>query len=133
MLGHSPLVAVVRGPVVNDVLYFEHLLWSQLRHRRQRWGRRQDPGLGPDRRDRRSRPSPGAVGGQPEGLWVDAARHKDLPRCDYVVVVRVESGLFFANADHVRHAIRDQVTPATVAVVLDAETTGSSTCPQPRC
>lgn len=61
--------------------------------------------------------------GHGEALWVDAARHPDLPRRDDIVVVRVESGLFFANADHVRQAIRAQVTPATAAVVLDAETT----------
>ena len=51
------------------------------------------------------------------------ARHPDLSPRDDIVVVRVESGLFFANADHVRQAILDQVTEATRAVVLDAETT----------
>ena len=58
-----------------------------------------------------------------EGLWVDVARHPDLSHRDDVVVVRVESGLFFANADHVREEILGQVTETTVAVVLDAETT----------
>ncbi len=58
-----------------------------------------------------------------EGWWVDVARHPDLSPRDDIVVVRVESGLFFANADHVRQAILDQVTEATRAVVLDAETT----------
>ena len=37
-------------------------------------------------------------------------------------VLRVESGLFFANAEAVREAIRDRAArPGTVAVVLDAE------------
>lgn len=40
-----------------------------------------------------------------------------------MVVVRVESGLYFANADHVRSRIRSMLTPQTVAVVLDSETT----------
>ena len=39
-----------------------------------------------------------------------------------IVVVRVESGLFFVNADFVRQRIRDTVTPQTWAVVLDGET-----------
>jgi SulP family sulfate permease len=56
-------------------------------------------------------------------IWVDAARHPDLPVRDDVLVVRVESGLFFANADNIRAAVRDRVTPTTSAVVLDASTT----------
>lgn len=56
-------------------------------------------------------------------IWVDAARHPDLPVRDDVLVVRVESGLFFANADNVRAAVRGRVTPTTSAVVLDASTT----------
>jgi high affinity sulfate transporter 1 len=55
--------------------------------------------------------------------WVAAESHPDLPQRDDVLVVRVESGLFFANADHVRQQIRDRITDATVAVVIDAETT----------
>jgi MFS superfamily sulfate permease-like transporter len=58
-----------------------------------------------------------------ESRWVDASKHPDLPPRDDVLVVRVESGLFFANADHVRQEIRGRVRPSTVAVVLDAETT----------
>jgi sulfate permease, SulP family len=39
------------------------------------------------------------------------------------VVLRLESGLFFANADAVRDAIRAHAAePSTRAVVLDAET-----------
>ncbi len=60
--------------------------------------------------------------GEP-GVWVDAARHPDLPTNPDVLVVRVESALFFANADHVRQSIRDRLTDSTVGVVLDAETT----------
>ena len=56
-------------------------------------------------------------------IWVDAARHPDLPLREDVLVVRVESGLFFANADNVRTTIRDRVTAATTAVVVDASTT----------
>jgi MFS superfamily sulfate permease-like transporter len=37
-------------------------------------------------------------------------------------VLRVESGLFFANAEHVRATIRQHVDDDTRAVVLDAET-----------
>lgn len=39
-----------------------------------------------------------------------------------MLVLRVESGLFFANADHIRTHVRGLVTDATRAVVLDAQT-----------
>ena len=58
-----------------------------------------------------------------EGRWIDARTHPELASRNDVLVVRVESGLFFANADHVRQQIRDRITPSTVAVVIDAETT----------
>jgi high affinity sulfate transporter 1 len=58
-----------------------------------------------------------------EGRWVDARTHPELASRDDVLVVRVESGMFFANADHVRQQIRDRITASTVAVVIDAETT----------
>ena len=61
--------------------------------------------------------------GSDDATWVDAATHPDLRARDDIVVVRVESGLFFANADHVRDQIRERITPATIAVILDAETT----------
>jgi MFS superfamily sulfate permease-like transporter len=51
------------------------------------------------------------------------ATHPELEVRDDVLVVRVESGMFFANADHVRHQIRERITDTTVAVVLDAEST----------
>ena len=55
-------------------------------------------------------------------LWLDAARHADAAPLDDVAALRVEAGLFFANADHTRDAVRASVTPATKAVVLDCET-----------
>ncbi|MET9272089.1 SulP family inorganic anion transporter [Kribbella sp. NPDC003557] len=55
------------------------------------------------------------------GLWVDADRHPDVRPEDGILVIRVESGLFFANADHVRDSIRTLVAPGLVAVVLDGE------------
>jgi sulfate permease, SulP family len=55
-------------------------------------------------------------------LWVDHDRAPDSPLADDVVVLRVESGLFFANADHVRDTVLAAIGPGTIAVVLDAET-----------
>ncbi|MGW5386710.1 SulP family inorganic anion transporter [Nocardia sp. NPDC003963] len=59
----------------------------------------------------------------PQGpLWLDTARHPGLaPRPD-VLVVRVESGLYFVNADNVRRRIQQMCTERTRRVVLDAET-----------
>ena len=59
---------------------------------------------------------------QYDNRWVDAHRFPDAPRRADVLVARVESGLFFANADHVRDRITDLVTDDTHVVVLDAET-----------
>ena len=56
------------------------------------------------------------------GTWVDIARHPELRADVDVVVARIESGLYFANADHVRDSIASMVTSSTRAVVLDAET-----------
>jgi len=64
----------------------------------------------------------------PDGVWVDDARRAALGRppgeqVPGVLVVRVESGLFFANADTVRTTIRalaEAERPRTV--VLDAGT-----------
>jgi sulfate permease, SulP family len=60
--------------------------------------------------------------GTDPGSWLDLDRHPDLTPDPAVVVLRVESGLFFANADAVRDHVRAQLTPATRAVVLDAQT-----------
>lgn len=54
--------------------------------------------------------------------WVDADRHPELERRPDVLVVRVESGLLFANADYVKQHIEAQCTDRTKLVVLDAET-----------
>jgi SulP family sulfate permease len=54
--------------------------------------------------------------------WVDVERHPQDEPVPGVVVLRVESGLFFANAEHVRDTIRRHVDDDTKAVVLDAET-----------
>ena len=64
-----------------------------------------------------------ASDGGAEGHWVNAAGHPELSGRDDVVVLRVESALSFANADHVRAQVRERITPSTVAVILDAETT----------
>jgi high affinity sulfate transporter 1 len=60
----------------------------------------------------------------PEGaaVWVDAARHSRGQPEPGVVVLRVESALFFANADYVRHAIRAGAQADTRAVILDCQT-----------
>ncbi|QDQ89963.1 SulP family inorganic anion transporter [Rhodococcus sp. WB9] len=70
---------------------------------------------------RASRPHVAALAKE-GSLWVDAERHPDLPTTPHVVVVRVEAGLFFANADHVKDRIEDLSTDDTRVVVLDAET-----------
>ena len=57
------------------------------------------------------------------GLWVDADRHPGRHAPPGIVVARVESGLFFANADHVRDRIRALATTGISAVVLDGEST----------
>lgn len=59
----------------------------------------------------------------PSGLWLDVQRHPDLTPDPAVLVVRIESGLFFANADYVRGEIRSRLTPEVRAVVIDAEAT----------
>ncbi len=59
------------------------------------------------------------------GLWLDLDRHEGLERDPRVPVLRVESALFFANADHVRDRVRAVVDDRTAAVILDASTTPS--------
>jgi sulfate permease, SulP family len=60
--------------------------------------------------------------GSEQGAWLDVERHPGLPTDPALLVVRVESGLFFANADHVRETVRGMSTEATRVVVLDART-----------
>jgi len=62
------------------------------------------------------------VGGQ-EGVWADVSRQDGGEAVDRVTVLRIESGLFFANADHVRHRVRELTDDTTVAVVIDGRTT----------
>jgi sulfate permease, SulP family len=66
-----------------------------------------------------------AVLGQVPGTsqWTDTAQHPEDNAIPGVVILRVESGLYFANADHVRATILAATTSAgTRAVVLDCET-----------
>jgi SulP family sulfate permease len=54
--------------------------------------------------------------------FADRERHPENAAMPGIVIVRVESGLFFANADAVRDALRaDAARPGTHAVVIDAE------------
>lgn len=73
---------------------------------------------------RASRPHVARLVRQPgsSGAWLDVARHPDLEPPADVVVVRVESGLYFVNADHVRDEILSALGPDTRAVVVDAST-----------
>jgi sulfate permease, SulP family len=56
------------------------------------------------------------------GHWVDVERQPEDEAPPGFVVLRVEGGLFFANAEHVRATVLDRVDEDTKAVVLDAQT-----------
>jgi high affinity sulfate transporter 1 len=73
---------------------------------------------------RASRPHIAELGEAGErGRFEDLDRHPDARRVKGVVVLRAESGLFFANADPVRARVREAAAaPGTEAVVIDAET-----------
>ncbi len=74
---------------------------------------------------RASRPNVAVLGRVPgtADQWGDRARHAENTPASGIVVLRPESGLFFANADAVRDRIRHQAeTRGTRAIVLDAET-----------
>src|SRR4030095_6543578 len=59
----------------------------------------------------------------PPGQYGDLERHPDNQQLPGIVILRVESGLFFANADAVRQSVRAHAaTKGTRVVVLDAET-----------
>ena len=63
----------------------------------------------------------GEVAGAP-GQYADLERHPTNVEVPGISILRVESGLFFANADAVRTAIKEHAAkPGTRAVVLDAE------------
>jgi sulfate permease, SulP family len=74
---------------------------------------------------RASRPHVAVLGQVPgvPGQYGDVARHpENLPEPG-IALLRVEGGLFFANADTVRAAVRAHAAaPGTRVVVLDAET-----------
>ena len=59
------------------------------------------------------------------GDWVDAREHPELSAPDGVIVVRVESSLYFANSDFVRAQIRALPDQATTLVVIDGRTSPS--------
>jgi sulfate permease, SulP family len=72
---------------------------------------------------RASRPNVATLGRRSQdSTWVDQQRHQDARPEPRVLVIRVESGLFFANADNVRSTIQEMVRDDTRWVVLDAET-----------
>ncbi len=75
---------------------------------------------------RSSRPHVTPLRRLPEsGDWVDARGHPELEAPEGVVVLRVESSLFFANADYVREQIRALPDDATTLVVIDGRTSPS--------
>jgi sulfate permease, SulP family len=71
-----------------------------------------------------SRPHVAVLGEIPGsgGQWADTAHHPEDQAVPGVVVLRVESGLFFGNADHVHDAITGAAVDGVHAVVLDCET-----------
>jgi sulfate permease, SulP family len=71
-----------------------------------------------------SRPRVAVLGHVPgtAGQYGDIERHAENETPPGVVVLRVEAGLFFANAEHVRDVVRGHVEDDTGAIVLDAET-----------
>ena len=74
---------------------------------------------------RASRPHVAVLGQVPgtPGQYGDLQRHPENELEPGIALLRVEGGLFFANADTVRAAVRAHAAePGTRAVVLDAET-----------
>jgi sulfate permease, SulP family len=74
---------------------------------------------------RASRPHVAVLGQVPgaDGHYGDILRHPENRQAAGIVVLRLESGLFFANADVVRDVIRAHAAePGIRAIVLDAET-----------
>lgn len=71
---------------------------------------------------RASRPRVAMLGRVPGtgDQWGDLERHPENEAAGGIVVLRVESGLFFANADLVRDEIRSHATEGTHAIVVDA-------------
>jgi sulfate permease, SulP family len=73
---------------------------------------------------RASRPNIAVLGqAEADSPFEDVKRNPDVAAVPGVVILRIESGLFFANADTVRGSIREKAADSDVrAVVLDAET-----------
>jgi high affinity sulfate transporter 1 len=74
---------------------------------------------------RASRPRVAVLGRVPgaKGQFADVARHPENETVPGIVVLRVEAGLFFANAELVRETVRRHAAREGVhAVVLDCET-----------
>jgi anti-anti-sigma factor len=74
---------------------------------------------------RASRPHVAVLGRVPgtTDQYVDLERHPDNETDPGIAMLRVEGGLFFANADLVRAQIRRHAAaPGTRAIILDAET-----------
>jgi SulP family sulfate permease len=73
---------------------------------------------------RASRPNIAVLGqAGVDGPFVDVERNADVTAVPGVVILRIESGLFFANADAVRASVRTKAADPNVrAVVIDAET-----------
>ena len=77
---------------------------------------------------RASRPNIAELGKVPgtADQYADRARHPANELVADVAILRVESGLFFANAEEVRRAVLQRARqPGTIAVILDAETIGA--------
>ncbi len=69
---------------------------------------------------RASRPHVAVLGwAVDDGRWVDIDRHPDAGPEEGILVVRPESGLFYANADNVRAAVEREVAAGTWGVVVD--------------
>jgi high affinity sulfate transporter 1 len=74
---------------------------------------------------RASRPYVATLGKTPggEGHYRDIDRHPDARIPEHAAVLRIESGLYFANADAIRARIQHAASAAGIrAIVLDAET-----------
>ncbi|TXC69383.1 SulP family inorganic anion transporter [Bradymonadales bacterium TMQ1] len=64
----------------------------------------------------------GRVGDDEEAPFGELTRHPGAQPVRGVVILRVESGLYFVNADHVRRALREAAKrPEVGAVILDGE------------
>jgi MFS superfamily sulfate permease-like transporter len=76
-----------------------------------------------------SRPHIAVLGRVPGAAdqWVDVERHPEDEPVPGIVVLRVEAGLFFANAEHVRATVRSHVADDTKAVVSMPRRCRSST------